>query len=55
MPNDQKELESSRLRYFNLYDLAPVGYFTQNRGVLYDPATVDTCLKLFKEKGFKFE
>ena len=27
----QKELESSQLRYFNLYDLAPVGYFTQNK------------------------
>ncbi|GAH92910.1 unnamed protein product, partial [marine sediment metagenome] len=28
---------------------------TQNRGVLYDPEVVDACLKLFKEKGFKFE
>ncbi|MBA7554512.1 hypothetical protein ES705_47133 [subsurface metagenome] len=28
---------------------------SQNRGILYDPETVDVCLKLFKEKGFKFE
>ena len=28
---------------------------TQNKGILYDPDTVDACLKLFKEKGFKFE
>jgi len=27
----QEELESSKSRYFNLYDLAPVGYFTQNK------------------------
>jgi len=28
---------------------------TRNRGTLYDPEVVDVCLKLFKEKGFKFE
>ena len=28
---------------------------SQNRGVLYDPKVVDVCLKLFTEKGFKFE
>jgi len=28
---------------------------SQNRGILYDPEIVDTCSKLFKEKGFKFE
>ena len=28
---------------------------SQNRGILYDPKVVDTCWKLFKEKGFKFE
>ena len=27
---------------------------SQNRGILYSPEVVDTCLKLFKEKGFKF-
>jgi PAS domain S-box-containing protein len=28
---------------------------SQNRGILYDPEVVDTCLKLFTEKGFNFE
>jgi PAS domain S-box-containing protein len=28
---------------------------SQNRGILYDPEVVDACLKLFKEKRFKFE
>lgn len=27
---------------------------SQNKGTLYDPKVVDACLKLFKEKGFKF-
>ncbi|HZK40068.1 MAG TPA: HD-GYP domain-containing protein [Atribacterota bacterium] len=27
---------------------------SQNRGILYDPEVVDACLKLFKDKGFKF-
>ena len=28
---------------------------SQNKGTLYDPKVVDACLKLFKEKEFKFE
>jgi PAS domain S-box-containing protein/putative nucleotidyltransferase with HDIG domain len=28
---------------------------SQNSGILYDPAVVDACLKLFNEKGFRFE
>ena len=28
---------------------------TKNRSILYDPEVVDICLKLFKEKEFKFE
>ena len=28
---------------------------SQNRGILYDPEVVDACLKLFIEKGFRFE
>jgi len=27
----KEELESEQIRYFNLYDLSPVGYFTLNR------------------------
>jgi len=28
---------------------------SQNKGILYDPEVVDVCIKLFREKGFKFE
>jgi putative two-component system response regulator len=28
---------------------------TKNRGILYDATAVDVCVKLFKEKGFKFD
>jgi len=28
---------------------------SQNKGILYDPQVVEMCLKLFKEKKFKFE
>ncbi len=28
---------------------------SKNKNILFDPEVVDTCLKLFKEKGFKFE
>jgi HD-GYP domain-containing protein (c-di-GMP phosphodiesterase class II) len=28
---------------------------SQNKDILYDPEVVNACLKLFKEKGFKFE
>jgi PAS domain S-box-containing protein/putative nucleotidyltransferase with HDIG domain len=28
---------------------------SRNRGILYDPKVVDVCLRLFKEKEFKFE
>ena len=27
----------------------------KNRGILYDPEVVDVCIKLFKEKKFKFK
>jgi len=28
---------------------------SMNRGILYDADVVDACLRLFNEKGFKFE
>jgi len=28
---------------------------SKNRGTLYDPQVVDACLRLFREKGFKFK
>ncbi len=28
---------------------------SQNRGILYDPDVVDACLRLFNDKGFRFE
>jgi len=28
---------------------------SKNKGILYDRDVVDACLKLFNEKGFKFE
>jgi len=28
---------------------------SQNRGILYNPEAVDICIKLFKERGFKFD
>jgi HD-GYP domain-containing protein (c-di-GMP phosphodiesterase class II) len=28
---------------------------SKNREVLYDPEVVDACLRLFKDKGFKFK
>jgi HD-GYP domain-containing protein (c-di-GMP phosphodiesterase class II) len=27
----------------------------RNRGRLYDPAVVDSCLRMFREKGFSFD
>lgn len=30
-------------------------YISQNKGSLFDPQVVDVCVRLFKEKGFRFE
>jgi PAS domain S-box-containing protein len=32
-----------------------LGEITQNKGILYDPAVVDACLCLFRDRGYKFE
>jgi len=34
---------------------AAVEEIHKNKGILYDPEAVEVCLRLFKEKGFKFE
>jgi len=34
---------------------AALSEIEQNKGILYHPEVVDACLKLFKEKGFRFE
>jgi PAS domain S-box-containing protein/putative nucleotidyltransferase with HDIG domain len=31
-----------------------LGEISQNKGIFYDPAAVDACLRLFREKGYKF-
>lgn len=30
-------------------------HLSMNRGILYDPASVDACVTLFREKGFRFQ
>ena len=30
-------------------------HILQNKGSLFDPKVVDVCVRLFKEKGFRFE
>ena len=32
-----------------------LGEISEKRGILYDPQVVDTCLKLFRDKGFRFD
>jgi putative nucleotidyltransferase with HDIG domain len=32
-----------------------LGEISEKRGILYDPQVVDACLRLFREKGFRFE
>jgi HD-GYP domain-containing protein (c-di-GMP phosphodiesterase class II) len=32
-----------------------LGEISKNKGILYDPEAVNACIRLFKEKGFKFK
>jgi len=32
-----------------------LGEISEKRGILYDLQVVDTCLKLFRDKGFRFD
>ena len=32
-----------------------LGEISEKRGILYDPQVVDACVRLFREKGFRFE
>jgi len=52
---DVVEAMSSHRPYRSSFgvDLA-LNEIKENRGKLYDPEIVDVCLKLFTEKGFKF-
>jgi PAS domain S-box-containing protein/putative nucleotidyltransferase with HDIG domain len=36
-------------------EAAALDEITRNRGRLYDPATVDACVRLFRDKGFQFK
>ena len=47
----QMELESSRARYFNFYDLAPVGYFTLSDKGLILEANLTSAILLETDRG----
>jgi PAS domain S-box-containing protein len=53
MRQAQAELEASRARYFDLYDLAPVGYFTLSEQGLILEANL-TAVKLLGEERSQF-
>jgi len=53
---DVVEAMSSQRPYRAAFNMDKVlEEISRNRGIFYEPAAVDACLKLFREKGFKFE
>jgi len=53
---DVLEAMSSHRPYRPALGLAPaLSEIESNRGILYDPEVVNTCIRLFREKGYKFE
>jgi len=52
---DVVEAMSSRRPYRSALGLnAALEEISQNRDTLYDPEVVDICIRLIREKGFKF-
>jgi len=53
---DVVEAMSSQRPYRGAFSMDKVlEEISKNRGIFYEPAAVDACLKLFREKGFEFE
>jgi|GEM_PF-3533398 len=53
--NDVESISSHRPYRAALSMDKVIEEISKNRGILYDSAVVDACLRLFTEKGFKFE
>jgi HD-GYP domain-containing protein (c-di-GMP phosphodiesterase class II) len=52
---DRSRMASHRPYRPSLGIVRALNEIEKNRGTLYDEAVVDTCLKLFREKGFRLE
>jgi putative nucleotidyltransferase with HDIG domain len=56
MVADVVEAMTSHRPYRTAFSLEKaLGEIEEKRGILYDPEATDTCLKLFREKGFQFK
>ena len=52
---DVVEAITSHRPYRSAYDIkAAIEEIKKNKGILYDPQVVDSCIKLFKRKNFRF-